>query len=68
MAPEVQTITISKDCFDFLKEALDGVIKDNCKYCGEKVTRDNFGYVDRDKTCCNSPLCLIETVMEEEEE
>ncbi len=51
--------------FNILKEKLKPLIKDNCDFCKVKVTKDNFGYVDRDVTCCKSILCLIEKISED---
>lgn len=61
----VNTITINKNMFNILKEKLKPLIKDNCDFCKVKVTKDNFGYVDRDVTCCKSILCLIEKISED---
>ena len=60
MTQKMSYITISKDVFNtFKKEMLREYIKDNCDFCGEKITKDNFGLLTRDVTCCNSTFCLV---------
>ncbi len=39
-----------------------------CKYCGVKITKDNFGLLSKDITCCNSILCITESVAEEDDD
>ena len=33
--------------------------KDNCDFCGEKITKDTFGLLTMDITCCNNTFCLV---------
>jgi len=63
----MKNIKISKEIFDKLIPHLKPHMKDNCKYCGVKITRDNFGLLSKDITCCNSILCITESVAEEED-
>ena len=62
----MENITISKELFDEIMPHLKLHIKDFCKYCGEKITRENFGLISKDITCCNSILCITESVAEED--
>lgn len=63
----MEKIIISKDVFDKVAPHIKPYLKDNCNYCGEKITRDSFGLISRDTTCCNSLLCLSQAVMDEDE-
>jgi hypothetical protein len=64
---KMEEIQIDKNTFDWLREdVLKGEIKDTCKFCGVKVTRDNFGYIAKGTTCCNNFICLFEALKEEE--
>lgn len=63
----MKNVTISKEIFDILMPKLKPHIKDNCKYCGEKITRENFGFLSKDITCCKSILCITESVAEEDD-
>lgn len=56
----MKEITISKKLFDSLKLLLKDYIKDNCDYCNDKITSDNFGILSKNVTCCNSFICLLE--------
>jgi len=64
----IKEIVLSKELFDKIMPKLKSHIKDTCKYCGEKITRDNFGFLSMETTCCNSLLCLTEKVAEEAED
>ena len=53
---------IDKEVFDRIAPLLKPHIKDCCDYCGCKITRDTFGLLDRDITCCQNMICLIEAI------
>ena len=58
---------LTKKQFDLLAKALDWD-KIKCCECGKKITRDNFGILTYNYTCCNNPICQIATFDKIEEE
>ena len=57
----METITITKEAFDLIKDLLEEKIKENCDFCGCKIDSDSFGYISRDVTCCNFIECILES-------
>lgn len=58
----MEKIEISKEVFDDIKPLLKDYIKDNCDYCNEKITRNNFGMLSKNVTCCNHLMCLFDLI------
>ena len=56
----MEQIVIDKEAFKKLKPVLKPHLKDNCDFCGVKVTGDNFGLLAKDYTVCQSLICLTE--------
>jgi len=59
---KMKEIQIDKECFESLKKAIGDSIKDKCDYCGKKITKDTFGLLSKDITCCNDLICLVQAV------
>ncbi len=61
---DINTITISKECFSLLQKAIG---ERTCKYCKKEITRNNFGYLSVDINSCNNIFCLYELCHELED-
>lgn len=44
--------------YEILKKVIPKYLKKYCSFCGDKITKKNFGFVSKDKTSCNNLLCL----------
>ena len=58
----MKEITLDKSSFDDIKPMLKPYVKNHCNYCGVKITKDNFGLLARETTCCNNFICLTEAL------
>lgn len=56
-------VQLHKENFDVVMELL-GETNIRCKFCGDKVTKDNFGMIAKDIYSCNNLMCQIEAVTE----
>ena len=55
-------IKLNKEKFEEMKKVLSPYIKDRCNYCGEKITKDNFGLLAKHITSCKSIFCMTHSI------
>jgi len=63
----MEEIQIDKKVFDDLAPMLKPYLKEHCNYCGCKITKETFGLLSREITCCKSMVCLINAIDDMEE-
>lgn len=63
---QTHLVAVNKESFEDVRELIKEYVKPTCKYCDVKITKDTFGFISRDITCCKDIICLISAMQEEE--
>ena len=58
----MEEIQIDKESFEYLAPMLRPYLKEHCNYCGCKITKDTFGLLAKEITCCGNIVCLTQSI------
>ena len=63
---KIERIILGKSAYKFVIGEVLGLKNLHCKFCKVRITKNNFGWIEKDNYVCNNIVCLIQKVNEQE--